>query len=202
LYKHQALSDFSLRFAAFEMTNRIFFMSYIKEEAMVRVNTAAIAQFLALATAATALPFLIHIQWLTGPIVNAILIIALFLIGIRGALLLCLIPSLMALAGGLLPAILAPVVPFIMISNVLLVLGVDFAYSRSRDAVRGFMAGVLAGATLKFLFLFLTVGVMSNLIIKKELSFAIVQMMSWPQFATALAGGVLAFMFLRWLKRI
>ncbi|MFA5248667.1 MAG: iron hydrogenase [Patescibacteria group bacterium] len=177
-------------------------MSYIKEQAMAKVDTAAIAQFLSLATIATALPFFIHIQWLTGPIVNAILIIAIFLAGIRGALLLCLIPSLMALSGGLLPAVLAPVVPFIMISNTLLVLGVDFVYSRSRDAVKGFAAGVLAGASIKFLFLFLTVGLMSNLVIKKELSFKIAQMMSWSQLVTALIGGVLAFIFLKWLKRI
>ena len=89
-----------------------------------------------------------------------------------------------------------------MISNTLLVLGVELVYSRSRDAVKGFAAGVLAGASVKFLFLFLTVGLMSDLVIKKELSIKIAQMMSWPQFATALLGGVLAFSFLKWLKRI
>ncbi|MCD4762172.1 iron hydrogenase, partial [bacterium] len=90
-------------------------MSNIKELTATKVNTRAIARFLALAGVASALPMFIHLQWLTGPLVNAILILALFLIGIRSALVLCMIPSLMALASGLLPAVLAPVVPFIMI---------------------------------------------------------------------------------------
>jgi len=99
-------------------------MIYTEEQTMARVNVWAIAQFLGLAGVATLLPFFIHLQWITGPVINAILILILFLVGIRSALVVCLIPSLMALAGGLLPAILAPVIPFIMISNVIFVLSI------------------------------------------------------------------------------
>ncbi|MBD3247680.1 hypothetical protein GF382_00120 [Candidatus Falkowbacteria bacterium] len=177
-------------------------MLYVKEQTAEQVNAAAIARFLLLAGVASILPFYIHIQWLTGPIVNAILIIVLFLIGVRSALVVCLIPSLMALSGGLLPAILAPVVPYIMISNVIFVLSVEFFYKNMKSDVKGYWTGVFTGALSKFLFLFASVNIISRLLIKKELAVKVAQMMSWPQLATAVAGGVLAFMFLKWIKRI
>ncbi|MCK5062059.1 hypothetical protein KAR28_05955 [Candidatus Parcubacteria bacterium] len=177
-------------------------MANIKELTAVRLNTRAIARFLALAGTATILPFFIHLQWLTGPIVNAILIITLFLIGIRSALVLCLVPSMMALAGGLLPAILAPVIPFIMIGNVILVLAIDWFYINIKDNRKGFAIGIVVGAALKFIFLFFSVSVISDLLIKQELAVKVAQMMSWPQFATAITGGMLAWVALKWLKRI
>lgn len=177
-------------------------MAYTREQIMARLNTKAIAQFLALAGVATILPFFIHLQWLTGPIVNAILILALFLVGIRSALVLCLIPSMMALVGGLLPAILAPIIPFIMIGNVILVLTIDWFYTNIKESSKGFVIGVVAGAALKFIFLFMSVSIISDLLIKQELAMKVAQMMSWPQFATALSGGMLAWIALKWLKRI
>lgn len=177
-------------------------MIYVKEEALDRVNAASIAKFLILAGAATMIPFYIHLQWLTGPLVNALLIIILFVVGVRSALVVCLIPSLMALSGGLLPAVLAPVVPYIMISNVILVLSVEFFHKNIKDDIKGYWLGVFSGALLKFLFLFGSVNIISKLLIKQELAVKVAQMMSWPQFATALAGGVIAFVFLKWIKRI
>ena len=177
-------------------------MKYVKENTLARVDAQAIAKFLALASVATVLPFLIHLQWLTGPIVNAILIITLLLVGIRSALVLCLIPSLMALSGGLLPAILAPVVPFIMISNVILVLSVETAYNYFKNANFGYAIGVIVGAGLKFLFLFSSISIISKLLLKQELAVKVAQIMSWPQFATAVIGGMIAWVVLKWLKRV
>ena len=177
-------------------------MLYVKENALVRVNARAIAQFLGLAGVATTLPFFIHLQWVTGPIINAILIITLFLVGIRSALVVCLVPSLMALSGGLLPAVLAPVIPFIMISNVVLVLSVDYFYNAFRNNRRGYWLGVITGALLKFIFLYLSVIWISKLLIKQELVAKVAQMMSWPQFATAVIGGMIAWLVLKWLRRL
>jgi len=176
-------------------------MIYTKEQTVARVDTRAIAQFLGLAGVATLLPFFIHIQWITGPVINAILILTLFLVGIRSALVVCLIPSLMALAGGLLPAILAPVVPFIMISNVIFVLSIERIYNQNKNEARGYWPGVLIGAGLKFLFLLASVNLIGRLLIKQELTIKVAQMMSWPQFATAVAGGMVAWAVLKWLKR-
>jgi len=185
-------------------------MLYTKEKILAQANASAIAKFLSLAGVATFLPYVIHIQWITGPIINAILILTLFLVGVRSALVVCLIPSLMALAGGLLPAILAPVVPFIMIGNVILVLVIDYVVTpldakgrhwTPRDA-KNYWLGVVMGAGLKFAFLFASVNVIAKLLIKQELAVKVAQMMSWPQFATAVMGGMIAWVVLRWLKRL
>ena len=174
----------------------------IQNKTLEKVNIQSLTIFLSLAGIATVLPFLIHLQWLTGPIVNAILIIVLFLVGIRSAMVLCLVPSLMALSGGLLPAVLAPAVPFIMISNVILVLSVEWVYENMKNEQKGYWLGVLIGAGLKFLFLFTSVKLIGGLLLKPELTGKIAQMMSWPQFATALTGGMIAWAVLKWLKRV
>jgi riboflavin transporter len=177
-------------------------MQYIQEQAIARVDSAAIAQFISLASVATFLPFIIHIQWITGPIINALLILILFIVGIRAAMLMCLIPSLMALAGGLLPAVLAPVIPFIMISNVIFILSIDYFYRTAKKQFNGYWIGVMVGGTLKYLFIWFNANLMISLILKKELGVAVAKMVSWPQLATAVIGGFIAFVILKWLKRI
>ncbi len=173
---------------------------FTKEISLERVNAQALTQFIGLAGIATALPFFLHLQLITGPIINAIFILVLFLVGVRSALVVALIPSLMALAGGLLPAILAPAVPFIMIGNVIFILCIDRFYDWQPDN-RGYWQGVLVGAFLKFAFLYLSVGLITKLLIKQELAAAVAKMMSWPQFATAVIGGAIAWAVLKWLKR-
>jgi len=172
----------------------------INEQTLERLNVQALTEFIGLAGIAAVLPFFIHLQWISGPVVNAILILILFLVGVRSALVVALVPSLMALAGGLLPAVLAPAVPFIMISNAILVLCVDRFYGWQPDTA-GYWKGVLAGAILKFAFLYLSVGWITKLLIKQELAAAVAKMMSWPQLATAVLGGAIAFVVLKWLKR-
>lgn len=176
-------------------------MEIIKEQTLEKVNVQSLTQFVGLAGLATALPFFIHLQWFTGPIINAILILVLFLVGIRSAMVVALIPSLMALADGLLPAVLAPVVPFIMISNAIFVLSIDRIYDWSKNSNQGYWTGVLIGAILKFVFLYLSVSWITKLLLKKELAAAVAKMMSWPQLATAILGGMIAWVVLKWLKR-
>ena len=167
-------------------------MQYLKEKTFERVDTVSVIQFAGLASMAIFLPYLIHIQWITGPIVNAILILTLLKFGFRNAIAIAVVPSLMALSGGLLPAILAPVVPFIMIGNMILILCVDWFHNNFEDKIKGYWAGVIVGAALKFLFLFASVNIISGLLIKQELAIKVAQMMSWPQFYTAVIGGVIA----------
>jgi len=177
-------------------------MFYLMEKAMTKINIRALTQFLSLAGVATILPFFIHLQWITGPIINAILILTLFLVGIRSALVVALVPSLMALSGGLLPSVLAPVVPFIMIGNVILVLGVDWFYNNFKNEIKGYWLGVIIGASLKFIFLLTGVNLIGSLLIKQELTIKVAQIMSWPQLFTAMAGGMIAWILLKWLRRI
>jgi len=177
-------------------------MNYIREKTLARVNVKTLSYFIVLSSVAMFVPFFIHLQWLTGPMVNAILVITLFMVGIRSALLLCMIPSLMALSGGLIPPVLAPAIPFIMISNAIFVLLVDYFYNNTKDNTKGFFLGTIAGAFLKFIFLFWSVGIVADLLLKQELAPKIAQLFSFTQFLTALLGGLIAWAFLKFLKRI
>ncbi len=177
-------------------------MNYTKEKILERLNVKTLSNFIALSGLAMFVPFFIHLQWLTGPMVNAILIITLFLVGIRSALVLCMVPSLMALSGGLISPILAPAIPFIMLSNVILVLTVDYFYNNIKDNAKGFVTGVLTGAFLKFAFLFLAINIVADLLIKQELAPKIAQLFSFTQFLTAVSGGMIAWVFLKFLKRV
>ena len=175
-------------------------MQYLKEKTFQQVNTASIARFAGLASVAMFLPYLVHIQWITGPIVNAVLILTLLMFGIRHAVVIATFPSLMALSGGLLPVVLAPVVPFIMLGNMVLILCVDWCYNNFEDKTKGYWSGVILGASLKFLFLFLSVNIISGLLIKQELAIKVAQMMSWSQLYTAILGGVIAWEIWKRLK--
>lgn len=134
-------------------------------------------------------------QQVTGPLVNAILFIAVVLIGMKEAMVLAVMPSLMALAFGTLLPIAAPMVPFIIIGNIILV--TVFAYFRQQN----FWLGVVCASVLKFIWLYCWVLYLARYIHNPIFKNIIVKM-SWPQLASALAGGVLAYVFLKSIKRI
>ncbi len=175
-------------------------MQYLKEKTFERVNANSVAQFAGLASVAVFLPYIVPFQWVVGPIVNAVLILTLLKFGFRHAVAIAIIPSLAALSGGLLPIVLAPVVPFIMISNVILILCVDWFYNNFKDKTKGYWVGVIVGAGLKFSFLFLSVNIISGLLIQQELAVKVAQMMSWPQLYTAVIGGAIAWGVLKKMK--
>lgn len=135
---------------------------------------------------------LFHNQALTGPIVNATLFLGVVLIGAKYALFIGLLPSVIALCVGLLPPILAPAVPFIMLSNAVLIVVFDALRKHN------FWLGVVSASLIKFLFLFSSSSVILKLISKKEIVSAI---LSWNQLLTALMGGVIAFLVLKLLKK-
>ncbi len=154
-----------------------------------------LTQFAVLVGIATIAP-LSHQQAITGPIVNATLFVSVMLLGVQSGILVGLIPSLIALSVGLLPPVLAPMVPFIMTGNTILV--ITFNYLKEKN----YWLGVVAASILKFIFLFSTSSIMIDLILKKEIASRVAMMMSWPQLLTALTGGLIAYMFLKGIKKI
>ncbi|MDP2950864.1 MAG: iron hydrogenase, partial [bacterium] len=132
---------------------------------------------------------------ITGTIVNAMLFLAVLFLPIEGALMLCLLPSLIALSVGTLPVALAPMVPFIMTSNAILV--VIFAFLKEKS----FLLGVIGASLLKFAFLFSTSYLVLGLITQKQIAQKVAQMMSYPQLITALVGGLLAWLTIKTFKR-
>ncbi len=142
------------------------------------------------------LPLMLHVQWITGPTVNGILFIATVMLGPTQALILGLIPSSIALGAGLLPLPLAPMVPFIMMSNVILVMVFNHLYKTN------YFIAVGVSAFAKFIFLSLTVRWVMDKLLDGGLVSKLAVMMSWPQLYTALIGGVIAYTFLKSLKKI
>lgn len=172
------------------------------EQEATETNTKSVAQFIALAGLATGLPFFIHLQLLTGLIINAILIIILFVVGYRAAVVTSLIPSIMAVAGGLVPMVLAPAMPFIMLSNIIFVTVIDLLFKRGKEDEKAYWQGMVVGAAAKFLFLYTLSLFVIKYLIKPGFVAKAVQMFGWVQFATALAGGIIAYAVLKFLKRI
>ncbi len=161
--------------------------------------TAAVTKtaiFASLLMLAVGVPAFSHSQWITGPIVNATLFTSTFLLGPVAGILIALLPSLVALTSGLLPLPLAPMVPFIMVGNVLLVL--LFHYLKSSN----FVFKVVPASIVKFLFLWqVTEQIMTRMLPDAVIANLSV-MMTWPQLVTALIGGLITFALLKTLKRL
>ncbi len=139
-------------------------------------------------------PF-VNQQMITGPIVNACLFVGAALLGLGSSVFVGLMPSLIALSIGLLPAALAPMIPFIMVGNAILIL--VFSWLRKRN----YWLAVISASITKFAFLFSASFIVSNLIIKKEIAVKAASMMSWPQLATSLLGGAIAYSIMSLRKK-
>ncbi len=147
--------------------------------------------FTSLLSAAIFLPSIIHQQAITGPLVNAILLIAVMVLNPSSALMIGLIPSVVALSRGLLPLPLAPMVPFIMLSNSIYIFTFSKLYTKS------YLLAVIAAASFKFgLLNGVSQWILPSLLPNKFLTKASL-MMSWPQLVTALAGGFIAWLVVR-----
>ncbi len=136
-------------------------------------------------------PIVFHSQWIVGPMVNAVLILAYFLLGIRSAIILSFVPSVMALSTGLLPFTFSAMVPFVILGNIILV-GTFFLLRKQNYFFR---LGV--GAFLKFAFLFFFARMLAGYFFGETFVSRLIVMMSWPQFATAVVGGLIAFSILK-----
>jgi len=146
-------------------------------------------------------------QLITGSIVNALLFISVAIMGVELAFLLCLMPSLVSIYTGLLPLALAPMIPFIMTGNALLVL-VFYRVTRFRTRgvprygeARNFWAGAIPAVLIKFIFIW----AVGSLLVKSVLigiAPKITLMVSWTQLATAFTGACIAYLFLKTIKKI
>jgi hypothetical protein len=176
-------------------------MIFSKEKILAQVDIKELTSFLFLSGLAILVPAILHVQWLTGPIVNAIFVVALFLLGVRSALAVALVPSLIALSSGTLPAPLAPAIPFIMVGNAIYILAINYVYNNSATEENGYWRGIFIGSGLKFVFLSLSAGFIVELFTSETVALKISQMMTWTQFATAALGGMIAWIILRWIRR-
>lgn len=160
---------------------------------LVRANTRALvllAVFLSIVTLAP----LLKVQAITGVIVNAILFLSVLYIGWRWAILVALVPSAISIGVGLLPMPFAPMVPFIMLGNIVLI--VVFSLFKAKS----FGWAMLGASILKFVFLYATSHYVVSFFVKKAILAKLLIMMSWPQLYTAILGGILAYLIYKFVK--
>lgn len=124
-------------------------------------------------------------QWITGTIVNATLFLAAYKLRFFNAILVAIIPSTIALTRGLLPLPMAMLLPYIILSNIVLIA----IFSTLKKKI---LPGVVLASLGKFLFLYLI-----TFFIAKNLNNSLLSMLQWPQLITALAGGFLALMIIK-----
>ncbi len=156
---------------------------------------AKVAAFVAALLLALVIPNLGLPQAVTGPLVNAVLILTVEYVGLTGAILLGMATPLSAATHGVLPLPLLAMIPFIALGNASYV----SVYQALRKTHRGL--AIVAAALIKFGLLYgavtllaarplsLTLGGATQALVLPK---AIISMMQWPQLATALAGGLIA----------
>jgi hypothetical protein len=132
-------------------------------------------------------PALVNEQAIVGPIVNASLILSLIFLGQSQALILAILPSTAALSSGLLPVAMAPMIPFIILSNIVYLKTFAFLDEKNSSVV-----AILIAAFLKSLFLSIVVRTIMFNLLSPVVTDNLINMMTWPQLWTAVAGGCLA----------
>lgn len=170
----------------------------------VSVRWSQLGWFLGLLALGVVIPQIGLPQAVSGPLVNALLLVTVETAGVGVAALVGLATPLNALAGGVLPLPLMAMIPFIGIANAIL----STVYGALKAKNR--MLALIAGATLKFAWLYgVTVWLTANPLKVAmggaaqavQLPATLVSMMQWPQLATALAGGLIVLGGVRLLKR-
>jgi hypothetical protein len=131
----------------------------IKTSSLVDRRALSALKFVALFGLAILAP-LVQNQLITGTIVNATLFASVFILGIQGALAVAFFPSLVSLGLGLLPMIMAPMIPFIILGNLILV-GL-FAMLKNRN----YWLAAASASIVKFVWLLITSQIVISLIIK------------------------------------
>ena len=162
------------------------------EQVIVKQKVISSIQFLAILGIIIFAQAFLKNQLVLGSIINTILILTVFYLGLWRAVGIAILPSVFALILGFLPTLLAPFIPFIILGNIILVCMVYL--------LKNYWAGAILGAVFKFGFLFFSSAVIFNLLFNQALPEKVLLMMSYPQLFTALAGGLLAFIILRIFK--
>lgn len=147
-------------------------------------------------------------QFVTGSMVNLILLVSVFLIGIYGGVTIAILSPFLAFLAGIGPAFVQ-IIPFIAIANTLFVvtawiISKNFITKLSvKDHVISSI-GLIAASVVKFLFLWIGLVMIALPLIpgiKEKQAAAIGASFSWPQLVTALIGSILAIILVPHLKK-
>lgn len=139
-------------------------------------------------------------QMFVGPIINAVLLLATSICGLWIGISIGILTPILAWTLGQLPAPFAPFIPFIIIGNLIFIV---VYYNFSKINKFGQTIGVVVGAILKFLFLYLCatkIIVVLKLITNPKIVSKLSVAMGFLQLITALIGGIIAIILLNILK--
>ncbi len=178
-----------------------------KEEAM-KVTTKQITITAVLLAICIASQFFKNVSvYITGPVINTCLILAVLSVGVGCGLILAVVTPVTAflIAGSPIMSAIPAIIPCIMAGNALLVLGVGLIYKKKQSNA-GLIAGMAAGTVAKALFM----GVVISMILIPSLIPAAMEakmvvfqtMFSVTQLITALIGSVYAFILWIPLKKV
>lgn len=140
-------------------------------------------------------------NFIVGPVVNAVLLVATASVGFWSGVSISVIAPLVSAFTNKAP--IAPLVlgfsPFIIIGNVILVLFFHlFRKKKSIAFIPGPVLGVAAGSVLKFVFLYSAISVFTSLVeMKPQQAVTLTNLFSWPQLVTAIIGGAIALIILK-----
>ncbi len=129
-------------------------------------------------------------QPITGPLVNAVLYLSALLVGSWSGVIIGIFTPLIAFMRGILPAPLAPMIPFIAIGNGVLVLVFFMLMEKNK------IIGIVVASVVKYLILSTAVRYVVSVPGK------VAQMMGLPQLYTALIGGGIALLAYQTLQVI
>lgn len=142
-------------------------------------------------------------QYVTGSLVNFILILSVLLGGLAGGVSVALISPVFAFLLGIGPA-LPPVIPFVMLGNLTLVLIWHFVAGKASHVLPRYPIALVAAAAAKFAVLYfgivvVLVGMLLNL--PEKQAAVLTASFSLPQLITASIGGVAAILVVPALKK-
>ncbi len=137
-------------------------------------------------------PF-VGIQAVSGPLVNATLFLATFFLGLRNAIWFAFFPSLIALFSGIISPVMAPMIPFIISSNIILII----IFNNFKEK---FWIGVALASFCKFLFLSLSALVLGELVFSSQIALRVSSVFGWHQLLTAVLGGVIAYIVILFIE--
>lgn len=137
--------------------------------------------------------FIPYNNFIVGPVVNAVLIIATAVAGLWSGTAIAVIAPLVSAFTN--KAAIAPLVlgfsPFIILGNFIMVLSFYLINKKSR------VASIAVGAILKFGFLYAAISIFTSAVkMKPVVATTLTNLFSWPQLVTALVGGAVALVVL------
>lgn len=134
--------------------------------------------------------FIPYNNFIVGPVINAVLIIATASAGIWSGTAIAVIAPLVSAFTN--KAAIAPLIigfsPFIIIGNFIYLLLYYLLQKKSR------IVGIAAGSVLKSAFLYASISVFTSAVkMQPKVAATLTNLFSWPQLLTALVGGAVAF---------